>query len=260
MPRRSDPAQPIDPAERPGPVALVGSGEYLPVMDPIDAALLDGRPRRTVQVPTAAAQEGSERLDYWRRLGRESAARLGVEQVVLPVVDRASADDLGIAALVDGAGLIYLSGGNPPFLANTLRGTAVWTAIEDAWRRGAALAGCSAGAMALTSTVVDFRDPNSPLQPGLGVVPRLRVIPHFDAFDGRVPDTLLRRIIATPTSVSIVGIDEDTALVAESGTWRVLGRQSAWVLDAGQRREFPSGSTLDLPYPALSQSPSSSRS
>ena len=71
-------------------------------------------------------------------------------QVVVPVVDRISADDPELAGLVAGAGLVYLSGGNPPFLASTLRGTRVWAAIEDAWRAGAALAGCSAGAMALT--------------------------------------------------------------------------------------------------------------
>ena len=32
----------------PGPVALAGSGEFLPVMEPVDAALLEGRPRRAV--------------------------------------------------------------------------------------------------------------------------------------------------------------------------------------------------------------------
>ena len=31
-------------------------------------------------------------------------------------------------------GLIYLSGGNPRFLARTLRGTRVWDAVEAAWR------------------------------------------------------------------------------------------------------------------------------
>lgn len=29
---------------------------------------------------------------------------------------------------------MYLSGGNPRFLADTLRGTAVWAAVEAVWR------------------------------------------------------------------------------------------------------------------------------
>ena len=50
--------------------------------------------------------------------------------------------------LVAGAGLVYLSGGNPTFLTETLQDTPVWDAIRRTWQRGAGLAGCSAGAMA----------------------------------------------------------------------------------------------------------------
>src|SRR5947209_5011376 len=124
-----------------GPVALVGSGEYLPVMEAVERHLLEGRPPRFVQLATAAAPEGPASLAHWHELGRRSAERLGVQQVVLPVVDRISADDPELAGLVRGAGLIYLSGGKPPFLADTLRGTAVWAAIVEEWEAGAALAG-----------------------------------------------------------------------------------------------------------------------
>src|SRR5438093_215481 len=49
----------------PGPLALVGSGEYLAVMAGVEGALIEGRPRRYVQIPTAAAPEGPDRLQYW---------------------------------------------------------------------------------------------------------------------------------------------------------------------------------------------------
>src|SRR6476646_6776325 len=119
---------------RPGPVALVGSGEYLPVMEDVERRLIAGRPPRFVQLATAAAPEGPASLGRWHALGRASAERLGVTQVVVPVVDRISADDPELAALVTGAGLVYLSGGNPPFLASTVRGTAVWRAIWQVWQ------------------------------------------------------------------------------------------------------------------------------
>src|SRR6478672_2263245 len=172
---------------RPGPVALVGSGEYLPVMEDVERRLIAGRPPRYVQLATAAAPEGPGSLARWHELGRASAERLGVQQVVVPVVDRISADDPELAGLVDGAGLVYLSGGNPPFLAATLRDTAVWRAIERAWQAGAALAGCSAGAMALTAHVPDIRHPMRAAEAGLAAVPHLRVLPHFDRFAGRLP-------------------------------------------------------------------------
>ena len=63
---------------QPGPLALVGSGEYLPVMTGVEGALIKGRPRRYVQIPTAAAPEGPQRLQYWLDLGAAQAERLGV--------------------------------------------------------------------------------------------------------------------------------------------------------------------------------------
>ena len=230
----------------PGPLALVGSGEYLPVLEEVERHLLAGRPPRFVQLATAAAPEGPASLARWHALGRASAERLGVQQVVVPVVDRISADDEELAGLVEGAGLVYLSGGNPAFLTTTLRGTAVWRAVEAAWRGGAALAGCSAGAMALGGLVPDLRHPRRDPEPGLGAVTHVRVLPHFDRFAGRLPDLLLTRLVDTPAGVSVLGIDEDTALVGGPYRWEVMGRQSVWVLTADGRTEHPSGSTLEL--------------
>jgi cyanophycinase len=163
------------------------------------------------------------------------------------VLDRASADDPELAALVDDAGLIYLSGGNPVFLAATMRDGAVWAAIERAWRDGAALAGCSAGAIALTDHVPDFFHPTRPAQRGLGVVPHLRVLPHFDRFARRIPDALLTRIVSAPPGVTVLGIDEDTALVGGPSRWRVHGRRSTWVLTGRGRTAHPSGAEVHTP-------------
>ncbi len=238
---------------RPGPIALVGSGEYLPVMEAVERRLLDGRPPRFVQLATAAAPEGVDSLARWHRLGRESAERLGVEQVVVPVVDRISADDDAVAGLVEGAGLVYLSGGNPPFLAQTLHGTAVWAAIERAWRGGAALAGCSAGAMALCGEVPDIRHPFKGPVDGLGAVPGLTVLPHFDRFARRLPDAVLRKVSSPASGVVAVGIDEDTALVSgwrdDPEEWDVVGRQSVWLLTPDGRQEHPTGSVVRLAAP-----------
>jgi cyanophycinase len=234
----------------PGPLALVGSGEYLEVMLEVERSLLAGRPPVYVQVPTAAAPEGEDSLQRWVALGREQAERLGVEARPVVARDRDEADDPALAAQVDGAGLVYLSGGSPPFLARTLRGTALWQAIERAWQGGAALAGCSAGAMALTSWVPDLRRPVSPPDPGLGVVPLLRVIPHFDRFLGWMPDLVDRFLLRAPAGTTVVGIDEDTALVWNGSSWTACGRQAVWVLGSGERVPHRDGDVVDLPAPA----------
>ena len=243
-----------------GPVALVGSGEYLPVMAEVERGLLAGRPPRYVQLPTAAAPEGPDSLARWTALGRAQAERLGVEAVPVLVRDRADAQDPALAALVEGAGLVYLSGGNPPYCASTLRGTLVWQAVERAWREGAALAGCSAGAMALTSWVPDIRHPLADAEDGLGVVPALRIIPHFDRFVGWMPDLVTRYLTRPPDGVSVLGIDEDTAMVWQDGRWTVQGRQSVWLLTREGREEFGPGSVVDVPGPVLGQDASEAAS
>jgi cyanophycinase len=231
----------------PGPLALVGSGEYLPVMAPVEGMLLAGRAPRYVQIPTAAAPEGEQSLRRWLDLGAAQADRLGVEQVAVVARDRAEADAPEIAELVDGAGLVYLSGGNPAFLAQTLRGTRLWAAVITAWQSGAALAGCSAGAIALTGWVPSMRVLDREPDPGLGVLPSLRVLPHFDKMLAWVPDLLTRAALRPPAGTTVIGVDEETAIVEMTGaghSWQVYGRQQAWILAGGSRRGFAAGSTL----------------
>lgn len=236
----------------PGPLALVGSGEYLPVMADVERMLLTGRAARYVQIPTAAAPEGSRSLRRWLDLGAAQAERLGVQPIPVVARDRAEADAPGLAALVDGAGLVYLSGSSPTYLAQTLRGTRLWQAVLAAWQSGSALAGCSAGAMALTGWVPSMRAPDRDPDPGLGVLPQLRVLPHFDRMLDWVPDLLTRAVKQAPAGTTVIGIDEDTAIVDLTGAghaWQVHGRQQAWTLADGQRHGHPAGTTLATPEP-----------
>ncbi len=227
-----------------GPIALVGSGEYLPVMAEVERGLIAGRAPRYVQLATAAAPEGDASLARWHRIGREQAERLGVEQVVVDVRSREEAQSTAFAGLVAGAGLIYLSGGNPAYLAETLRDTLVWQAILDMHKAGAAVAGCSAGAMAMSDWAPRLRDIRSDNPTGLGLVDHVRVIPHFDKMLAWVPDMLRNALLRLPEGTTLLGIDEDTALVGGPHEWVVQGRQSVWVLGDGSRVEHKAGSHL----------------
>lgn len=237
-----------------GPIALVGSGEFLPVMEAVDAALLAGRAPRAVFLPTAAAPDGPNRVDYWLRLGTEHYRRLGIEPVPLAVLDRRDADDPANAATVAGAGLVYLSGGNPGYLADTLRGTAVLEAVLAAWQAGAALAGCSAGACALTAVADDMQ--TGATRPGLAVVPELVVLPHFDQIEGWRPGIVDRSLANLAPGQILVGIDEETALISRDGGWQVDGRQNVWIVEPdGRRNPHAAPAFLDLPAPGPGRKP-----
>ncbi|HYZ90871.1 MAG TPA: Type 1 glutamine amidotransferase-like domain-containing protein [Actinomycetota bacterium] len=228
-----------------GPIALVGSGEFLPGMDEIDRYLLAGGPPRVVFLPTAAAPEGRERLEYWVRLGLDHYEKLGVEAEPLLVLDRADAEKPELAERVAGAGLVYLSGGNPAYLTDTLHDSAVWRAIHDAWKSGSALAGCSAGAIALSAVVRERFAPDAPLRPALELIDNLAVLPHFDRLRQFRPELVDARSRNLPEGLTLVGIDEDTAIVGGPLEWTVMGRRRAWVFPAeGDPQPFAAGETL----------------
>src|SRR5574340_1157396 len=145
-----------------GLIALVGAGEYLPVMDDIDRHLLasvngGGRVPRVVCLPTAAGQEGDKTVERWSRMGQEHFHALGAEVQALPIIDRASADDPQYEPILESADLIYFSGGDPAYLFMTMNGSRAWSAAQKAWERGAVYVGCSAGAMILARRLPNFR-------------------------------------------------------------------------------------------------------
>jgi hypothetical protein len=62
----------------------------------------------------------------------------------------------------------------------------------------------------------------------------------------RIPD-FMTRFMKVPSGVSVVGIDEDTAIVGGPFEWEVQGRQSAWLFVDGHRKEFGPGQVLVTP-------------
>ena len=101
--------------------------------------------------------------------------------------------------------------------------------------------------MAVTGWVPAMRDLGRHPDPGLGLLPHLRVIPHFDRMLGWVPDILTRALLRPPEGVVVLGIDEDTALVGGPEEWVVHGRQSVWVLTHGGQESYASGDLLRTP-------------
>ena len=204
-----------------GSLALVGSGEYLPAMASLEQSLIqdgvkNGKKARFIQIPTAAGQESADRIAFWRELGRAQGERLGVEVEFLEILNRQDAQDKELATLIADSALIYLSGGDPHHLADSLAGTPVFDAIYQGWASGSSLAGCSAGAMALSTHIPNFRFSKKSPTPGFNFLPKVRVIPHFDRFFRWIPESAAKVLMNSPDETILIGIDELTALVKRS--------------------------------------------
>ena len=234
----------------PGPVALVGAGEFLPSMADFDAGLLaaTGRSRPRVAIlPTASYPDGEDVFSRWASMGVAHFEALGAEVEPVLVRDRDAADDPAAAQAIGEADLVYLSGGKPAHLMSALDGTAVGMAIADAHERGATVAGCSAGAMVLAGHAFGFRLRVAPWplrwRTGMGFVPGASVIPHYDAW----PEALSALIaLQAPRGSIVLGIDEDTALVGQDGGWQVHGRSRVTVWRGRHRERFRAGEIFRL--------------
>ena len=172
-----------------------------------------------------------------------------MRQVYLPIYDRDGASRVDYADLISNGALIYMSGGDPHHLATSLVDTPVGIAIEESWRSGSSLAGCSAGAMAMSDAIPHFRFSRNEPTPGLSLVPKVRVIPHFDKFFRWIPESAAQRLLQVPSESTLIGIDELTALVRRSDEpeWSVHGAAKVHLLKGVPQQQLGHGERVRLP-------------
>jgi cyanophycinase len=233
-----------------GLITLVGSGEYLPVMDDVDRHLLhslnlNGRKPRVVCLPTAAGREGDASINRWSSMGIEHFEKLGAKVSALRIIDRASADDVRWESLLEEADLVYFSGGDPGYLHQTLNRSRAWRAAQRAWERGAIYAGCSAGAMILAKRMPSFRLAGT--QEGFGLVPAMFIVPHFDAIPGIWKPVVFALQKQLKKGERMIGVDENTALIGRlAGEWSVMGQGKVHIFTGEGHMTFTNGKTLTI--------------
>lgn len=181
-------------------------------------------------IPTAAAADnnhqraGNNGLRWFQSLGAKNV-------FTVDVTDSKSANDISLAASIRTSRLIYLLGGFPRYLGETLANSICWQAALDAYAEGAVIAGSSAGAMVLCE---NYFDPNEKkMVKGLNLIPNACVLPHHNNFGKGWAKQLARDL---PNSI-LIGIDERTGMVSDmEGGWQVHG--------AGEVTLYWSGSTV----------------
>jgi cyanophycinase len=134
-----------------GHILLEGGAEFGGQMAAPDMRAIElagGLDARVCIIPAAAAPDNNH-----QRAGRNGVRwfnHLGARQAtLLPLIDHASASQSSIVASLRNSRLIYLLGGFPHYLGQTLAGSESWQAIIEAYHAGAVIGGSSAGAMVL---------------------------------------------------------------------------------------------------------------
>jgi cyanophycinase len=204
---------------------------------------------------TTASSDPVDSAHRWRN----DLAVAGAKNVEIPIVDqRHKAQDRRIAAMIREARGILLGGGDQVYLVATIGGSRVADAIREAYAGGAVVCGTSAGAAALTKTILAGGEVDESghavemhIGPGLGLLPFEAMIDTHFAQRRR----LHRLFVAISTNPQIMGlgIDEDTALVVSGHLGQVVGKGGVTFVDGRGVRfdnadEVKRGAVLTLSY------------
>jgi cyanophycinase len=157
------------------------------------------------------------------------------ELVELYVEDRCEAGDLEKLRVLDDAAGIFFSGGDQLRITSQIGDTGIEAKVRALYARGGLIAGTSAGASAMSDTMlvrgassVTHRLGGLNMAPGLGLIRDVIIDQHF-AERGRF-GRLLGAIAHNPRVLGI-GIDEDTATIVEGGMLSVIGSGGVYVVD-----------------------------
>ena len=190
-------------------------------------------------IPTAAAPDhnderaGNNGIRWFQRLGARDVGSI-------PLIDKATANDESIARSLREAKLIYMLGGFTGYLGETLKGSAAWQAVLEAYAMGAVVAGSSAGAMVMCEF---YYDPSrGQVVDGLGLVPNAIVLPHHDTFGKSWASRLLEI-----HHVTLIGIDEQTGMIDDNaGAWTVHGAGTVTLYRNQKVEIYEAGKTFSV--------------
>ncbi len=199
-----------------GTVLLQGGGEFSRACLGMDVALVAAVPGPVVV--TALAGAPGREYDTANRNGVRHYLEAGAADVVAAPDVRSSPVE-AVAALRR-ARVLVLPGGSPARLLAALVDTPVGDVLRDLLAAGGAVMGSSAGAMVLGGwTVLPERGPV--VQPGLGVLPEVLVVPHWS---GGREDWLRAVDRAVPADTVVLGLPEESGVLVQGSTWTAVGR------------------------------------
>ena len=196
-------------------IALVGGNEFIDGCKKMDSAILESTNKKrpsVLIVPTAATRQNphkaaSNGVSYFSSLGANASA--------LMIINSRDANNKDLLKPTETSDVIYLTGGDPIFLLDTLSESEFLHKINSALKNGTLIAGSSAGAMVMGQWML-YKN----WRKALGITSSI-TLPHHNLSN---PALKARELVATaPKASPILGIDEMTCCLLSNKRWRVLG-------------------------------------
>lgn len=196
---------------------------------------LAGGENSRLVIITAATEYPEEVGSTYKRVFH----RLGCTEIeIVDVPDRDTANSDEACKILQAGSGYFFTGGDQLRITSALGGTAFLQTLQEEYQRGVVIAGTSAGASVMSSTMITEGDSDeSPklntlkMSPGIGLISEVVIDQHF-AQRGRI-GRLLTAVGQNP-SVLGLGIDEDTSVIVNGQELLVWGNQTVTILDGSR--------------------------
>jgi cyanophycinase len=190
----------------------------------------DGR----LVLATVASHEPEGYLEKYQK----SFGELGIPHVTeLYIEERDQATSEEKLADLRDVSAVFFSGGDQLRITSLIGDTPIDEHVHEIFANGGVIAGTSAGASAMSETMLvrgsnssSFRIGDLSMAPGLGLLPNVIIDQHF-AERGRI-GRLIGAVSQNPRVLGI-GIDEDTAIIVRGHRFEVIGAGAVYLVDAG---------------------------
>ena len=223
-----------DERRRPGCLIIIGGHED---RDPKgDRKILREVARRVRGGKLVLATVASHQPEGYFEDYQKAFADLDIGELVeLYVEDRSEAGNRDKLSVIDDAAGIFFSGGDQLRITSQIGDTGIEAKVRALHERGGVIAGTSAGASAMSDTMLvrgtsseTHRIGDLHMSPGLGLIRDVIIDQHF-AERGRF-GRLLGAVAHNPRVLGM-GIDEDTAAIVDGDSFEVVGSGAVYVVD-----------------------------
>lgn len=200
-------------------VAVGGNVDKSDAMEILTAiiSLPEGDSKIVEIIPTASSEPEEVSKEYIEAFERVGADSVGV----MDIQHRAAANDPAFVQRVLDADVVFLTGGDQLRITSILGGTEVMTTLQGHYQRGGVIAGTSAGAVAMSQSMIyegeealAMRKGTVKMTAGIGLIPHAVLDSHFTE-RGRFK-RLLEVVTGHPGMIG-VGLDEDSAVIVRRG-------------------------------------------
>ena len=218
--------------DRPGALIIIGGGEDKTGDREILKAVAERARGGRLVIATVASHEPDGYFEAYK----DAFEPLGITDLVeLYVNSRRDALKPEVCEILTGASGVFFTGGDQLRIASQIGDTPIEHAIKELYANGGVVAGTSAGASAMSETMLvagpgreTYRIGELHMAPGLGLLPDVIIDQHF-AERGR-HGRLVGAVAHNPRILGL-GVDEDTAMVVEGDRFTVIGAGGVHVFD-----------------------------